>query len=75
MKSYRIFEVNDIEASLKGQISCRLDEDDKSIFMKLRSIGFKLNKRRNKIIWINDDYIEIINKRSDRTIGTMEVCY
>ena len=75
MKAYRIYEVNDVEEKLKGQITCRLDEDDKSLFVKLKRIGVKLNRRRNKIVWVNDDLIEIINKKSDRTIGIMEHCY
>lgn len=75
MKKYRTFEVSNDTVNLKGIIKIRLDEDEKSIFKKLRNIGFKINRRTNKLEWADNDYVEIINKRTDRTVGMMEVIY
>ena len=75
MKKYRTFEVGEKGDHLKGQIQIRLDEEDKSIFKKLREIGFNINRHRNKLIWWDDDYVEIINKKTENTIGIMEICY
>ena len=75
MNRYRTFEVQDKGDKVHGEISIRLDEEDKAIFQKLRNIGFNINRRRNKLIWWDDDYIEIINKKSEQTIGYMEICY
>ena len=75
MKEYRIFEVSDMAEKLKGNIKCRLDDDDKTIFKSIRQLGFNINRRRNKLIWWDDDYAEIINKKSDLTIGVMELAY
>lgn len=75
MKKYRTFEVSEDIQHLKGTINMRLDEDDTSIFKKLRELGFNTNKRKNKIIWWDDDYVEIINKRTELTVGIMEMCY
>jgi len=75
MKKYRTFEVQDKGDKVHGIVEVRLDDEDKTIFQKLRSIGFNINRRRNKLIWWDDDYIEIINKKSEQTIGYMEICY
>lgn len=75
MKKYRTFEVSEDKQNIKGTINMRLDEDDTSIFKKLRELGFNTNKRKNKIVWWDDDYIEIINKRTETTVGIMEMCY
>ena len=75
MKKYRTFEVNDKGDKVHGEISIRLDEEEKNIFRKLRNIGFNINRRRNKLIWWDDDYIEIINKRTEHSVGYMELCY
>ena len=76
MKDYRVFEVTTDEyQKLKGKISLRLDDEDKTIFQKLRGIGLKINRRWNKIEWWDDDYVEIINKKTDKTVGILEMCY
>lgn len=75
MKKYRTFEVSEDTQHLKGTINMRHDEDDTSIFKKLRELGFNTNKRKNKIVWWDDDYVEIINKRTELTVGIMEMCY
>lgn len=76
MKKYRTFEVvSDTSEKLKGEVNIRLDEEESSIFKKLRKIGFNINRRKNKMIWWDDDYIEIINKRTENTVGIMEIVY
>lgn len=75
MSKYRTFEVNDKGDKVHGEICIRLDDEDKTIFQKLRSIGFNINRQRNKLIWWDDDYVEIINKKSELTIGYMERSY
>lgn len=74
MKKYRVFEVNDMSARIHGIVELRLDSTESDIFKMARKIGLNLNKRRNKVIWWDDDYAEIINKISEKTIGTLEVC-
>ena len=51
------------------------DEEETSVFKKLKSIGFNINKRRNKLVWWDDDYAEVINKRTEKTVGMLEVVY
>ena len=76
MSDYRVFEVtNDDWQTLKGKITFRLDAEDKDIFAKLKKLGMKLNMRKNKLIWWDDDYVEIINKKTERTVGIMELSY
>ena len=65
MKNYRVFEIYDKGARLKGHITCRLDEQEKDTFKKLRQIGFEVNRRKHKLIWWDDDFAEIINKKTD----------
>ena len=75
MKKYRTFEiVNDLD-KLHGIIQFRLDDEDKTIFKKLREVGFDINRRKNALIWWNDDYVEIINKKTETSIGYLELCY
>jgi hypothetical protein len=76
MKKYKTFEVvGDTSEKLKGEVNIRLDEEESSVFKKLRKIGFNINRRRNKLIWWDDEYIEIINKKTENTIGIMEIAY
>lgn len=75
MKTYRTFEISDEDMKLLGIVNCKLDEDDSSIFKKIKRLGLEVTKRRNKLVWWDDDYIEIINKKTDLTIGVMEVLY
>lgn len=75
MKKFRTFEVTEEHERPKGIIQFRLDEDDSSIMKKLRNIGFNINKRKNKFIWWDDSYVEIINKKTERTVGILEMCY
>ena len=72
MKRYRTF---DLEDKPRGIIEFRLDDEDKKIFKKLRDIGFKINRHTSKLIWWNDDYVEIVNKKNEHTIGYLEMCY
>lgn len=76
MKKYKTFEVvGDTSEKLKGEVNIRLDEEESSVFKKLRKIGFNINRRKNKMIWWDDDYIEIINKRTENTVGIMELSF
>lgn len=75
MKKFRTFEVTKEHERPKGIIQFRLDEDDTSIMKKLRNNGFNINKRKNKFIWWDDSYVEIINKKTERTVGILEMCY
>lgn len=75
MKKFRTFEVSDDSVSQKGYLNIRMDEEDTSVFKKLKSIGFNINKRRNKLIWWDDDYAEVINKRTEKIVGMLEVVY
>lgn len=75
MKKFRTFEVSEDAVNKMGYLNIRMDEEESSVFKKLKSIGFNINKRKNKLIWWDDDYIEIINKKSEQTIGYMEICY
>ena len=75
MNAYRTFEVNDVSAKLKGVIQVKDNEKENSIMAKLRKIGFKINKKKNKVVWWHEDYVEIINKRTEETVGFMELCY
>lgn len=76
MKDYRVFEVTkDDYQKLVGKVTLRLDDEDKTIFQKLRNIGFKINRRWNKIIWWDDIYVEIVNKRTDKLLAVLEMCY
>ena len=75
MKKYRTFEVIEDSPKVKGVLNIRIDEDESSVFKKLKSIGFDINKRRNKLIWWDDDYAEVINKRTENTIGILEIVY
>lgn len=75
MKKFRTFEVSEDSANVKGILNIRLDEEESSIFKKLKDIGFKINKRSNKLIWWDDDYAEVINKRTEKTVGMLEVIY
>ena len=31
--------------------------------------------KKNKLLWWDDDFVEIINKKTDKSIGFMEICY
>ena len=75
MKNYRVFEIDNMRARLKGHISCRLDETEKVTFKKLREIGFNINRKMFKLVWWDDDYAEIVNKFTDKSIGMVEVIY
>ena len=76
MKKYRTFEVvNDFQDILKGVVEFRLDDEDKTIFKKLREIGFNINGHKNKLIWWNDDYLEIVNKKTETSVGYLELCF
>lgn len=76
MKKYKTFEViGDTSEQLRGEVNIRLDEEESSVFKKLRKIGFNINRRKNKMIWWDDDYIEIINKRTENTVGIMELSF
>lgn len=76
MKKYRTFEVvNDFQDRLKGVVEFRLDDEDKTIFKKLREIGFNINGHKNKLIWWNDDYLEIVNKKTELSVGYLEMCF
>ena len=58
MNAYRTFEVNDVSAKLKGVIQVKDNEKENSIMAKLRKIGFKINKKKNKVVWWHEDYVE-----------------
>lgn len=75
MSNFRTFEVNDRACNMRGIISIRLDEEENSVFEKLRKMGFKLNKRINKLDWGDGDYVEVMNKITRRTVAVMERCY
>lgn len=76
MKDYRVFEVtSDDNYKVKGKISFRLDDEEKQIFPKLKELGIKLSMKKNKLLWWDDDFVEIINKKTDKSIGFMEICY
>ena len=76
MKKFRVFyDVSDTSQVLQGTVELRLDDEDKTIFRKLKELGLKYNRRLNKVIWWDDDYAEIINKKTERTLGILEVCY
>lgn len=76
MKNYRTFEVTENDDyKLKGKITFRLDDEDKLIFKRLREIGFNITRRTNKLVWWSDEYAEIINKRTERTVGFLELMY
>ena len=75
MKTFRIFEVSEDSCHLKGKITFRLDEENTKILKRLRQAGLKVHGHRNKIIWWDDDYLEIIQKRSEKTVAFMEVVY
>lgn len=75
MKKFRTFEVSEDSANVKGVLNIKLDEEESSIFKKLKDIGFNINKRRNKLVWWDDDYAEVINKRTDKTVGMLEIVY
>lgn len=76
MKTYRIFELDENENyKLKGQIRIRLDEDNRKIIKMLRSLGMHINNYRNKMLWWDDEYAEIIQKKSEKTVGVIEVVY
>lgn len=75
MKKFRTFEVSEDAVNKMGYLNIRMDEEESSVFKKLKSIGFNINKRKNKLIWWDDDYAEVINKRTDKTVGMLEVVY
>ena len=75
MKKFRTFEVSEDSANLKGVLNIKLNEEESSIFKKLKDIGFNINKRKNKLIWWDEDYAEVINKRTDKTVGMLEIVY
>lgn len=75
MKKFRTYEVSEEKLNKMGYIDIRMDEEDASVFKKLKNIGFNINKRRNKLIWWDDDYAEVINKRTENTVGILEVTY
>lgn len=75
MKKFRTFEVSDDTVHKMGYLNIRLDEEETSVFKKLKNIGFNINKRKNKLIWWDDDYAEVINKRTEKTVGMLEIVY
>lgn len=75
MKKFRTFEVSEDTVNKMGYLNIRMDEEESSVFKKLKSIGFNINKRKNKLIWWDDDYAEVINKRTDKTVGMLEIVY
>lgn len=75
MKKFRTFEVSDETVHKMGYLNIRMDEEETSVFKKLKNIGFNINKRKNKLIWWDDDYAEVINKRTDKTVGMLEIVY
>ncbi len=75
MKKFRTFEVSDETVHKMGYLNIRLDEEETSVFKKLKEIGFNINKRKNKLIWWDDDYAEVINKRTEKTVGMLEIVY
>ena len=58
-----------------GYIDIKMDEEESSVFKKMKSIGFNINKRKNKLIWWDDDFAEVINKRTEKTVGMLEIVY
>ena len=75
MKKFRTFEVSDETVHKMGYLNIRMDEEETSVFKKLKNIGFNINKRKNKLIWWDDDYAEVINKRTEKTVGMLEIVY
>lgn len=75
MKDYRVFDVSNESYELKGKIKLKIDDNEKIIMKKVKELGLKFNVYKNKVIWWDDDYIEIIQKKSDKTVGVLEVCY
>ena len=75
MKKFRTFEVSEEKMNKMGYIDIRMDEEESSVFKKMKNIGFNINKRKNKLIWWDDDFAEVINKKTEKTIGMLEVVY
>ena len=75
MKKFRTFEVSEEKMNKMGYIDLRMDEEESSVFKKMKNIGFNINKRKNKLIWWDDDFAEVINKKTEKTIGMLEVVY
>lgn len=75
MKKFRTFEVSEDKMNRMGYIDIKMDEEESSVFKKMKSIGFNINKRKNKLIWWDDDFAEVINKRTEKTVGMLEIVY
>lgn len=75
MKKYRTFEVQENGDKLHGIVELRQDDEDKTIFQKLKSIGFKFNRRSNKVVWWDYDFAEVINKKTELTVAYLDMCY
>ena len=73
MKKYKVFELKDTSAKIKGEVQIRLDEEDTSIFRKLKPLGLKFTKKLHKVEWIEDNYAEIVNRLTDIEMATLEV--
>ncbi len=73
MKKFRVYKLTDTSATKKGEIEIRLDEEDTSIFKKIKPLGMKLTKRLYKVDWIEDTYAEIVNRFTDKEIAQIEL--